>query len=206
MTVEYVEKVYNFYSGVYDFVFGWVFQNGRVMAPELLNLSPGDHLLEVGIGTGLSLPMLPRNIKITGIDLSEKMLEHARRRAEKLEMNHVEFIKMDATRLDFPDNSFDRVLAAYFISTVPDPVAVVKEMKRVCKPGGRLVFLNHFMSENPIKAAVEKLVSPICYRVGFYTDLDMRKLFRQCDLQIESIEPIDFLGNWTAVRCVNSVD
>ena len=203
MTVQYVEKVYDFYSGVYDLVFGWVFQNGRVMAPDLLDLSPGDRLLEVGIGTGLSLPMLPRDIDITGIDLSEKMLDQARKRAKKLEMTHVELIKMDATRLELPDNSFDHVLAAYFISTVPDPVSVVREMKRVCKPGGKLLFLNHFLSDNRVIAGIEKLISPLCYRVGFYTDLNMHRLFEQCELEIETLERIDFLGNWKAVRCIN---
>ncbi|MCE5230113.1 class I SAM-dependent methyltransferase [bacterium] len=202
MTVEYVEKVYNFYSGVYDIVFGWVFQNGRVLAPELLQLSAGTELLEVGIGTGLCLPLMPRNINITGIDLSEGMLENARKRAAKLGLTNVKLHKMDATKMDLPDNSFDRVLAAYFISTVPDPVAVVEEMKRVCRPGGRLVFLNHFLSDNKAVAAVEKVISPLCYRVGFYTDLNLYKLMDRCGLEIERLERIDFLGHWKAVRCI----
>ena len=129
------------------------------------------------------------------------MLEQAQKRAQSLGMKRVQFRKMDATNLDFPDASFDRVLAAYFISTVPDPVRVVHEMKRVCKPGGYLVFLNHFQSENPFFGFVEKLYSPLCYRLGFKTDLNLKKLMAETGVQIETCEPISLL--WKAVRCIN---
>src|SRR5439155_15284245 len=109
---------------------------------------------------------------------------------------------MDATWLDFPDNAFDRVLAAYFISTVPDPVQVIEEMKRVCRPGGYLVFLNHFLSDNAFVAFWEKLSSPLFYRIGFRTDLELHDLVRQAGLEVETLENIDFLGHWKAVRCV----
>jgi phosphatidylethanolamine/phosphatidyl-N-methylethanolamine N-methyltransferase len=202
--VERVERIYNKYSSFYDLIFGRVFASGREMAPYLLDLKPGMELLEVGVGTGLSLPMLPRNIRITGVDLSEKMLVQARKRLEKEELReNVDLIKMDATHLQFPDNSFDRVLAAYFISCVPEPVRVVEEMKRVCKPGGYLVFLNHFRNDNPIVGFFEKILSPLFYRVGFRTDLVVKDLMDFCGLEIEVMEPVDFLGHWKAVRCVN---
>lgn len=202
--VEHVEKVYNRYSRFYDLIFGRVFHSGREMAPYLLDLRPGMELLEVGIGTGLSLPMLPRHIRVTGIDLSEKMLDQAAIRLQKEGMSDwVRLIKMDATHLDFPDNSFDRVLAAYFISTVPDPVSVVREMKRVCRPGGYLVFLNHFRNDHPVVGFFEKLLSPMFYQVGFRTDLDVNELMKSCDIEIETLERIDFLGHWKAVRCIN---
>ena len=203
MSVEYVEKVYNRYSSVYDFIFGKVFQSGREMAPDLLDLFPGAKLLEVGVGTGLSIPTLPRNIEMTGIDLSQKMLDKASKRVGEMGLEHVALRKMDATRLDFPDDSFDRVLAAYFISTVPDPVKVVLEMKRVCRPGGYLVFLNHFLNENPVIGLFERVFSPLFYRVGFNTDLDLHRLMRDVGLEIETKEDIDFVGHWKAVRCVN---
>ena len=204
MSVEYIERVYDNYSGIYDFLFGKVFQSGRELGPELLELFSGAKVLEVGIGTGLSLPLFPRNIDLTAIDLSPKMLEQAQRRAQAIGFKKLELHRMDATRLEFPDSHFDRVFAAYFISTVPDPVRVVKEMKRVCKPGGYLVFLNHFQSENRLVAAIEKLISPLCYRIGFRTDLDLHELMRAAQLRIESIEPIGLMGHWKAVRCVNS--
>lgn len=203
MSIRYMERVYNAYSGIYDFVFGKVFQSGREMAPALLNLSPGMKLLEVGIGTGLSLPLLSKSVEITGIDLSQKMLDKAHQRVESMGLNNVKLLKMDATKLNFPDNSFDRVLAAYFISTVPDPVKVVQEMKRVCRPGGYLVFLNHFLSDNPMVGLMEKVISPACYRIGFKTNLNLHRLMKDTGLQIETLERIDFLGHWKAVRCIN---
>lgn len=201
MSVEHIEKVYDNYSPLYDRIYGKVFQSGREMAPAMLNLFPGCKLLEVGLGTGLSLPLLPRDIEITGIDLSQKMLDLAKKRVASLRLSNVKLIKMDATKLDFPDNSFDRVLAAYFISTVPEPVKVVEEMKRVCRPGGYLVFLNHFHSEAPVPRFLEKVISPMCYRIGFKTDLDLRKLMKDTGLDIDRLEHIDFLGHWKAVRC-----
>ncbi|MDX1952885.1 MAG: methyltransferase domain-containing protein [Verrucomicrobiota bacterium] len=203
MTVEYIERVYNSYSGIYDLLFGKVFQSGRELGPELLQLEPGSRLLEVGVGTGLSLPLLPRNIDYVGIDLSKKMLDQARKRANSLGLRKARLIKMDATRLDFPDQSFDRVFAAYFISTVPDPVAVVQEMKRVCRPGGYIVFLNHFQSEHPVMGMIDKLYSPIFYRVGFKTDLNLQQLMKATGLETEIVEPIGMLGHWKAVRCIN---
>jgi len=203
LSVEYVEKLYNRYSGVYDLVFGKVFNNGREMAPLLLDLSPGARLLEVGVGTGLAIPLLPRNIEITGIDFSQKMLNLARKRVDLLGNNNVQLLKMDAMQLQFPENTFDRVLAAYFISTVPDPVKAVLEMKRVCRRGGYLVFLNHFNSENPLIGTVEKYLSPFFYRLGFRTDLDLHALMKETGLEIETLSKIDYLGHWKAIRCIN---
>jgi len=202
--VEYVEKVYNRYSRFYDLVFGPVFEGGREMAPTLLELGSGMELLEVGVGTGLSLPVLPRTIKVTGIDLSEKMLEVATKRLKREGLTqNVHLMKMDATHLEFEDNSFDRVLAAYFISVVPEPVKVIAEMKRVCRPGGYLVFLNHFRHENKVVGFLEKTLSPAFYRLGFRTDLDVYELMGQCGLEIDVLERIDLLGHWKAVRCIN---
>jgi phosphatidylethanolamine/phosphatidyl-N-methylethanolamine N-methyltransferase len=201
MSVKHIEAVYDSYAGIYDLVFGKVFQSGRERAPVLLKLFPGAKLLEVGVGTGLSLPLCARNLDYTGIDLSQKMLDRARSRVEALGLDNVQLLKMDATTLEFPDNSFDRVLAAYFISTVPDPVSVIHEMKRVCRPGGCLVFLNHFHSDNALIRVFEKALSPLFYRIGFKTDLDLWELMSATGLEVERLEKIDFLGHWKGVRC-----
>jgi phosphatidylethanolamine/phosphatidyl-N-methylethanolamine N-methyltransferase len=203
MSVKHIESVYDSYAGIYDFVFGKVFQSGRERAPFLLKLFPGARLLEVGVGTGLSLPLCSRGVEFTGIDLSQKMLERARQRVDGLGLKNIHLIKMDATTLEFPDNSFDRVLAAYFISTVPDPVRVIQEMKRVCRPGGYMVFLNHFQSENAAVRFFERAFSPLFYRLGFKTDLDLWQLVEAAAIEVECCEKIDFLGHWKAVRCYN---
>jgi phosphatidylethanolamine/phosphatidyl-N-methylethanolamine N-methyltransferase len=203
MTVKHIETVYDSYAWIYDLLFGKVFQSGRERAPVLLKLFPGAKLLEVGVGTGLSLPQCARNVQFTGVDLSQKMLQRARKRVQALGLRRIELLKMDATTLEFPDNSFDRVLAAYFISTVPDPVRVIQEMRRVCRPGGYLVFLNHFHSENPVVRVFEKMLSPLFYRIGFKTDLDLWELMDASGLELDRVENIDFLGHWKAVRCCN---
>ncbi len=204
MSVEYVEKLYNRFSTFYDLIFGiQVFNQGRELAPEYLDLFPEAQLLEVGVGTGLAIPPLPRNIEITAIDFSQKMLNQTRKRLHSLGINNVQLFKMDATHLGFPDNSFDRILAAYFISTVEDPVKVILEMKRVCRPGGYLVFLNHFECEVPVIGFMEKYLSPIFYRLGFNTGLNLHELMEQTGLDVESVEKIDGLGHFKAVRCIN---
>lgn len=203
MSVEHVERVYNTYSSVYDLIFGKVFEGGRLRAPDLLNLYSDAQLLEVGAGTGLSIAEMPEDIRITGIDLSRKMLDQAHKRMAKNGRTDVRLLKMDATRLEFPDDSFDRVLAAYFVSTVPEPVKVLREMKRVCKPGGIILVMNHFTHEVPLVGPLERLFSPLFYRIGFRTDLRLRPVMEEAGLEIDRIEKIDFLGHWKAVRCFN---
>jgi phosphatidylethanolamine/phosphatidyl-N-methylethanolamine N-methyltransferase len=200
---NHIEKVYDKYTGLDDLIFSRILQRGREMAPGLLEIFSGARLLEAGVGTGLSLRYLPADIEVTGIDISKTMLDVAHRRVESMNDRTVHLCKMDAGHLAFPDNSFDRVLAAYFISTVPDPVQVMFELKRVCRPGGYMVFLNHFLHRQPIVKFLEKAVSPICFRLGFRTDLDMDWLLQASGLEVETLAPIDSNGHWKALRCVN---
>src|SRR5580693_2748165 len=107
-------RTYRFFSGSYDVVFGPMFHPGRKEAVRVANDRPGQHILEVGVGTGLSLPHFRADSRVTGIDVSEEMLAKARRRAERLRLFHVEgLLEMDAENMTFPDNSFDAVLALY---------------------------------------------------------------------------------------------
>lgn len=195
------QKVYNRYSSVYDSLWGRVLDHEPALS--LLRLFPGAKLLDVGMGTGRSAALLPRDIELTGIDLSEKMLEKAGRKVAELQFEHVKLFRMDAGALAFPDSSFDRVLAAYSLSTVPDPVRVVREMMRVCKPGGLIVFLNHFVYTSPIIRFLEKLSSPVFHYVGFSTTLELSVLLKETGLEVDALEKIDFLGHWKAVRCIN---
>ncbi len=118
-------------------------------------------MLEVGVGTGINLSLYPRDCAVTGIDFSGSMLEKARERAARKELRNIRLLQMDAADLKFADNSFDIVYAPYLISVVPDPVKVAREMRRVCRPGGRIIFLNHFLSPNPILSRIERLISPV---------------------------------------------
>lgn len=204
MNLESVEKVYSNYSGVYDLIFGKIFESGREIGLELLDIRKDDNILEVGVGTGLSLPFYPRYCKIVGIDLSAKMLKEAEKKIKESKLSNVRIHKMDATNMEFEDNTFDAVMAAYFISTVPDPVKAVNEIKRVCKKGGKIIFLNHFMSKNKLVSGIEKRISPVCCKLGFRTDLDLYDLLDKTGLRINKKEKVNFFNYWKAVQCINN--
>ena len=202
----YIEWVYNFYAGVYDFVFERFFKAGRHSAVKALDPKPGERILEVGVGTGACISLFPTDVHFTGIDLSSGMLAEAQIRAEKGKWNHVRLMKMDATKLDFPDDSFDAVLAAYFITTVPDPRAVVQELKRVCRRGGRIVFVNHFMAPNVVINDVELSLAPVFWRLGWRSDLKMDHFLKMTNLKPEKVELVDRLGLWRTLYCTNEKD
>lgn len=204
MNLESVEKVYSNYSGVYDLIFGKIFESGREIGLELLDIRKDDNILEVGVGTGLSLPFYPRYCRIVGIDLSAKMLKEAEKKIKESKLSNVRIHKMDATNMEFEDNAFDAVMAAYFISTVPDPVKAVNEIKRVCKKGGKIIFLNHFMSKNKFVSGIEKRISPVCCKLGFRTDLDLYDLLDKTGLRINKKEKVNFFNYWKAVQCINN--
>jgi phosphatidylethanolamine/phosphatidyl-N-methylethanolamine N-methyltransferase len=188
---------------VYDFVFDWIFAPGRSAAIKQCALAPGDTVLEVGIGTGLNLPLYPPSCRLTGIDLSGEMLDKAVERVQHLAMPNVTLKVMDATSMDFGDNEFDKALATYTISAVPDPVAVLREMRRVVKPGGTLVILNHFRSERRLTGWVEDCLAPVCTRLGWKSNLALKPLFEQVGLTPEAMYQVNMFNGWRLVKCVN---
>lgn len=198
---DFVEDVYEKLASVYDFTFGPTLHPGRLTAIRRLGISRGDHILEVGVGTGINLPLYPRACKVTGIDLSDSMLEKARSRILRNDVRNVRLLQMDAAALKFPDNSFDVVYAPYVISVVPDPVQVVSEMRRVCRHGGRFILLNHFRSTNRLLSSIERIISPMTVHIGFKSDLDLPAFLAQADLRPESIEKVNIPRIWSLVTC-----
>ena len=195
----FVERVYEKLSSVYDLTFGPTLHPGRLQALDRMAIRPGSSVLEVGVGTGINLKLYPRTCHITGVDLSAPMLEKAQERIVKNGLRNCRVIEMDAAALTFPDNSFDIVYAPYVISVVPDPVAVVREMRRVCKPGGRIVVLNHFKSRNRLLSRIETAISPLTVHIGFVSDLDLPGFLHQADLKPISIQKVNLLSMWTLV-------
>src|SRR6478736_431214 len=170
---DFVTKVYEKLATVYDFTFGPVLHPGRVDAIERMGIRPGDRVLEVGVGTGINAALYPRDCSVTGVDLSSPMLEKARERVARKGVRNVRLLQMDAANLKFGDDTFDIVYAPYVISVVPDPVAVTREMCRVCRPGGRIVILNHFRSRNALMEWIERMISPFTVHIGFTSNLDL---------------------------------
>ncbi len=198
-----VKRAYKFYAPAYDFVFDWIFHPGREQAMRLLDIKRNDHVLEVGIGTGLNLPLYPTHCHITGIDLSEEMLEKAQDKIIELGLISVTLKVMDATVMDFGDSEFDSAVATYTISAVPDPVGVLREMRRVVKPGGSIVLLNHFRSERRVVGRLEDLVSPVCTRLGWKSNLPFEPLLKQVGLIPDISTKVNLFNGWRLIKCVN---
>ncbi len=198
---DFVTRVYENLASVYDLIFGPALHPGRLDAIHRMNIQPGDRLLEVGVGTGINATLYPSQCFVTGVDLSDSMLEKARDRIASHGVPNVRLLAMDAAALTFPDESFDIVYAPYLISVVPDPVQVAREMRRVCKTGGRIIFLNHFRSRNPIVSRIERLISPLTVHIGFKSDLDLPAFLAQAELNPLSIEKVNFPKIWSLVIC-----
>jgi len=197
-----MRNAYAAFAPLYDFVFGHLLQPGRRHAIRAMGLRPGERVLEVGVGTGMSLPLYPADARITGVDLSAEMLAKARERVRERGLQNVEdLLEMDATHLTFPDNSFDVVIAMYIISVVDQPEQVAQEMLRVCKPGGRLLIVNHFESRNPLMVAWHALVRPIHRAVKFRSDLNFREFIERSGLNVERAFRANLLGYSTVVCC-----
>jgi phosphatidylethanolamine/phosphatidyl-N-methylethanolamine N-methyltransferase len=197
----FVEGVYDKLAKVYDLIFGPTLHPGRLRAIQRMDIQPGERVLEVGVGTGINLSLYPKQCSVTGIDFSGSMLEKARERAAK-GLRNVRLLQMDAADLKFADDSFDIVYAPYLISVVPDPIGVAQEMRRVCRDGGRIIFLNHFLSPNLILSRIERLISPFTIHIGFKADLDLPAFLAQADLQPISIEKVNIPRIWSLVTAV----
>ncbi|MFQ5701462.1 MAG: class I SAM-dependent methyltransferase [Acidobacteriota bacterium] len=200
------EQIYSSYSHVYDFFFDAILEPGRRRAIEALRLRPGDTVLEIGVGTGLSLPHYPDGCRIIGIDISSTMLAQARSKIAKLGRTDVTLRRMSAEALEYPDASFDKVLLSHVISCVENPRRVIEEVHRVSGPGARVVFLNHFVSGHRLMARAEHHLTPLTRRIGFALDTPL-DIIRQGGLfHIERVERVNIFGLCSMVRCVRRDD
>lgn len=205
MSLDAVISAYRRYAGIYDVVFGPIMHPGRKRIVDALQCNPGDHILEVGVGTGLSLPLYSSSVHVTGIDVSREMLEVARRRVIREPLPHVEAIlEMDAQAMSFPDARFDKIVAMYVVSVVPDPKKMIAEMRRVCKPRGEILIVNHFRSRNPVLGAMEGLLAPFSRLAGFRPNLDMDEFLADTGLAVEEIRSTNLFGYWKILRCRNT--
>src|SRR5580700_5938380 len=169
LDLETVEQAYDRWAPIYDLVFGGVFSKGRDAAIEATN-KIGGRVLEVGVGTGISLPLYAPHVRIFGTDISEAMLNKARRRVAGLRLKNIEGLAvMDAEKLEFEDNSFDVVMAQYVVTAVPNPEAALDEFARVLRPGGELIILTRVSADDGIRRFIEQQLQPVVRRLGFRT-------------------------------------
>jgi phosphatidylethanolamine/phosphatidyl-N-methylethanolamine N-methyltransferase len=166
---EMVEKAYDRWAPVYDLVFGGVFGKGRKAAILATN-SIGGRVLEVGVGTGISLPQYAPNLRIFGTDISEAMLRKAKQRVAEQHLKNVEGLAvMDAEKLEFPDNSFDVVMAQYVVTAVPNPEVALDEFARVLRPGGEMILLSRVSADGGMRRFIEQRLQPVVRPLGFRT-------------------------------------
>jgi phosphatidylethanolamine/phosphatidyl-N-methylethanolamine N-methyltransferase len=204
MDLQDTLKTYRLFSGSYDLVFGPIFHPGRKDAVRIANDRPRQRILEVGVGTGLSLPYFRADAEVTGIDVSAEMLAKAHDRVARHQLKQVKaLVEMDAEEMSFEDGSFDAVLALYVASVVPDPARFAAEMRRVCRPGGTIVIVNHFMSENGVMRFVEKRLAPLAGKIGFHADFPLDDFLAAGQLSVREIRPSNLFGYWKLLRCVN---
>ncbi len=204
MSTASVTKAYDRWSPVYDLVFGPVFKKGRsaaIVAAERI----GGRIIEVGVGTGISLPQYSRSNRIVGVDLSEPMLDKARERVKRGNLSHVEQIAYgDAEALQFADDSFDVVVAQYVITAVPNPEKALDEFARVCRPGGEIVIATRVGAGEGLRGRIEKTLMPITSRLGFRTDFPFERYTNWAatrgDVELVESRPLPPLGHFSLVR------
>lgn len=197
-----VKKAYARWAPVYDLTFGVIADAGRKRAVRHINSLPPSRVLEVGVGTGISLPGYKREHRIVGIDLSPEMLAKARERVRKEGLSNVEAIlEMDAADMSaFRDGEFDVVVAMYVMTVVPDPVKVMKELERVCRPGGEVIVVNHFSQERGLRGAVEKRMARFAEELGWRPDFPKETLMVCDSLRLVAEEPLRPFGLFTMLR------
>jgi phosphatidylethanolamine/phosphatidyl-N-methylethanolamine N-methyltransferase len=194
-------KLYAEFAPLYDKVFGKIFYNRLEQVIENLGIPPGAKVLEVGAGTGTSFPAYPSHCEITGVDLAPDMLARARQKIQENGWSHIKVMEMNALDLKFPDNTFDYVMAFHVVTVVPDPVRMVAEAKRVCKPGGRIVIVNHFTSEVPLLGSLTQALDPITRWLGWRTDLRLNPFIESTGLRVDKSYKLSKASLYDVLLC-----
>jgi phosphatidylethanolamine/phosphatidyl-N-methylethanolamine N-methyltransferase len=204
LDADSVRAAYARWAGIYDAVFGGVSSFGRRRAVAEVNRLPGARVLEVGVGTGLALPHYLPEKRITGIDLSAEMLDRANERVARLGLRNVDALHvMDAEAMSFADAGFDIAVAMFVASVVPSPHRLLAEMRRVVRPGGWILFVNHFAAERGPRWWAERALAPASRALGWHPDFAMQALLEPDDMAAAHAVPVPPFGLFTLVRLPN---
>jgi phosphatidylethanolamine/phosphatidyl-N-methylethanolamine N-methyltransferase len=192
-------KIYSEFAPLYDKIFGKIFYSRLERVIEDLEIPPGAKVLEVGAGTGTSFPAYPTHCEVIGIDLAPDMLARARQKIEDHGWTHLRVMEMNALSLDFPDNTFDYVMAFHVVTVVPDPIQMISEAKRVCKPGGSIVIVNHFTSDVPVLGSMTEALDPLTRKLGWRTNLRLKPFIEAADLSVQRAYKLSKTSLYTVV-------
>jgi len=204
LDADAVQAAYRRWSRVYDVTFGGVSGFGRRRAVQAANALPGRHVLEVGVGTGLALPHYGPDKRVTGIDLSEEMLALARKRVREFGLSNVEALRqMDAEATEFDAERFDVAVAMFVASVVPNPRRLLAEMRRLVRPGGHLLFVNHFRAGGGPRWWVERAMAPASRKLGWHPDFAIEDLLGEADRARARLRPVPPAGLFTLVHLPN---
>jgi phosphatidylethanolamine/phosphatidyl-N-methylethanolamine N-methyltransferase len=200
MDTDAVKTAYKRWAPVYDNTFGRVAAEGRKHTVEMINNRDG-RVLEVGVGTGLSLPDYGRHLEIVGVDLSPDMLEKAHERVATENLTNVTGLyEMDASQMDFPDASFDTVVAMYVMTVVPEPEKVMRELCRLTKPGGEVLLVNHFSQEEGVRGWMERRMAPFADKIGWKPLFDIDHVMVCDELKLIERRALRPVGLFTMLR------
>jgi phosphatidylethanolamine/phosphatidyl-N-methylethanolamine N-methyltransferase len=196
-----IVEAYRRWAGVYDTVFGGISSNGRLRAVSLVNRLAGRDVLEVGVGTGLALPHYREEKRVTGIDLSKDMLRKARERVREDSLTNVQALhEMDAEATSFDDHSFDIAVGMFVASVVPNPRRLLAEMRRLVRPGGDILLINHFAAAKGPRWWLERAMAPASRALGWHPDFNMDAIFGADDLARIEMDSVRPFGIFTLVR------
>ncbi len=201
LDADAVRTAYRRQAAFYDYAFGAVSATARRRAVDVVNLLPGADVLEVGVGTGLALPRYAADKRITGIDLSADMRARARARVAALRLTNVEaLLELDAEDTGLPDARFDIAAVMFVASVVPHPARLLAELKRVVRPGGSILFINHFSAAGGPRLAIERAMTPLAHTLGWHPDFPMGALLGPADLANATIKPMPPFGIFSLVK------
>ena len=201
---EISRRRYRLFAPVYDVVFGAGLQHGRRTAIDALACRAGERILEVCIGTGLSLPLYPPDVQVVGIDASREMLKRAAVRANgRCALHSPALLQMDAERLAFADATFDGAAVLFAIAGLPDPLRAIREIQRVCRPGATIVIANHFRSRRALLRVFDMLLSPVHGMLRYRADIELPWFVTASGLDVSSTLPANLCGHSTILVCRN---
>jgi phosphatidylethanolamine/phosphatidyl-N-methylethanolamine N-methyltransferase len=198
-------KIYDIHSVFYDATFGRLVKRRIERAINHMNIAPSDLILDLGIGTGASLPFYPSDRgRVIGIDLSAGMLREARKKIREQSLNNVNVFQANALQLPFAADTFDHVFISHVITVVSDPYVLIREAQRVCKPDARIVIVNHFQSTNRFIGMLEKWLCPLCTKLGWRSDLALQDLIRRTGVEIDYRYKLESIDLWETVVITNN--